>query len=230
MCNTANMTAAPYLIEISKSEGRLSPGVKSPLGFELVDLLYENVPSDVKPAATPIQVLSRITPSEELPDHFADLNGFHVVSDRMRTTIEPLLKNVAFHAATVELTKPGGRDTDIGGGPTLNGYWWLHCWNLLDLVSRDSSDVTEYPFRRGSGDMSVRFATWRKIVLNELPNDEHYFGLKGLKGGRRFFSPELWKMLQQKGVKVYAKPMLLDTSLSNERRMQIVGDFRKSSP
>lgn len=207
------MNAAPYLIELSKHDG--GPSLRSRLGFDLVDFIYEMVPPDAEPATVPIRVISRATKLFELPDHLGDANGFHVVSDRMRSLLDAVVKDTKFFSATVELTKPSGRDTDIGGGPIIEGFWWVHCWRALDIVAWNDSEIAEIPARcipsqyKGKNP-SIRFATWQELALKTPPPDEHYFGILGLKGGRRFFSPELWNTLKRSGLKVSASPMFLD--------------------
>jgi hypothetical protein len=194
------MSATPYLIELSKRDG--GPSVWSRLGFDLVDFMYEMVPPDADPGTEPIKVISRSTQMSELPDHLGDANGFHVVSDRMRSLMDAVVKDTRFHPATVELTKPGGRDTDIGGGPVVEGFWWMHCWRLLDIVAWNDSELTElgiFPSQYDGRNLTVRFATWEKLSIQSLPDDEHYFGVLGLKGGRRFLSPSSGQHSRQIG-------------------------------
>lgn len=222
------MTDELYLIELKWGYTGISPGNRTPLGFNLVDLMFEAVPADFKPPVLPIQVMCRLTDPEKLPDHLSDSHGFHLVSERMRHVMAPFLKDTVFHPAVVETTKPGGMDTDIGGGPVIEGYWWMQCCRLLDLVKWDQSEVSErrtFPAQYEKSQLSVRFVTWRKLALKALPPDEHCFGVIGLEGGRRFLSDRFWRAMLESGLKFHVQPMFLDAALPTEARHKVTAEM-----
>ncbi|ATQ44200.1 imm11 family protein [Caulobacter mirabilis] len=158
------------------------------------------------PALTAYCVLE---PDRPLPDLLQDSNGVHFVSDRLKVVVEPLMKDCEF--LPVEVTHIVHEQAVA---TIREGYWWMNCWRRIDCVDWEQSDAPAFsltdpprmnPAIKGTG-------VWKRLVLKPIDEDEHFFGLLGMFGGRRYLSATLMQTIRAAGLPITFMPQLLDQS------------------
>ncbi len=167
--------------------------------------------ADAKLAA-PLRYLSNYIESETLPD-LLENDGLLFVSERLRTALVPWLPAESeFVPAEVEYSNNKQTD-ELGGARRVGGYWWLNSWRLVDAIDWDASQLV---WRDRSGDQGrhasspVRAIGWKQLVLMpDAIEAEHFFGLAGIYGARRFLSPKLHAHLLDFGFRLHFKPEFL---------------------
>lgn len=142
---------------------------------------------------SPLRLLSNYREGEELPDVFG--NGERIiVSTRVRDSVEGWLRDYEFLPVEIEHCRTD-QYNDIGGGSLVRGYWWLNSWRRLNVIDWSCSDLVPAvlplsPSKYAQAPLKVNH--WRRLVVRpEVLRGEHFFGVKFVRGAKRYLSPEL---------------------------------------
>jgi hypothetical protein len=203
--STTHMTAPDgrgYFIKFVEAGPQMS--ALSGSGGAATELLWHVRDSVRNLVHEPMLFRVRYRTKEELSDAMFH-NDQLIVSDALRTVIEPWLKDFEFFRVRVELNASGELGQE-GGGGFVEGYWWLNSWRRLDLVDWERSDMSLYPLPLPSETYAhspVRAIKWNSLVLRcELPDDEHFFGIAHIEGEQRYLSDALWRHLSSAGLRI----------------------------
>lgn len=175
-----------------------------------IELLWQ-VRNSVRDLVTETaRLLPFIAAHEPLPDVLFH-NQLMFVSQRFREAVEPWLRDFEFIPAELELWN-GDPETDLGGGPIVDGYWWLNSWRRLDVVDWRNTEAWLFdPFREGFSypHTPVKATAFQDLALaQQIPTDEHFFGLLGVEGEHRYLSPALHAHLLNQNLRIKFEPKL----------------------
>ena len=153
----------------------------------------------------PVIISPAIKEGEPIPDALLHNHQVIIVSQRLRETIEPWLKDYEFLPAQIELWNDLTHDPH-GGGNLVSGYWWLNSWRRLDVVDWDKTEASRF------GQLRKRFSyprtpvkatAFQKLILRStIPSGEHFFGLFGVEGEHRYLSPQLHAHLVSQNLRI----------------------------
>lgn len=198
----------PYFIEFAdKTPSRFMSVLRGVAGAP-EDLLWQvrDSVSDIVPG--PVWLCPQNTSVATLPD-VLKANEVLIVSQKARGAIEPWLKDYEFIPTKLELFLPR-EGCDFGGGPVVEGYWWLNCWRRLDIVDWNKTDAPRYGPKNPKSkyvNSPLVAPTWRRLALkSSVGSDEHFFGLAGVEGERRYLSDALHAHLRGAGLRVAYEP------------------------
>ncbi|WP_454559831.1 imm11 family protein [Parapedomonas caeni] len=141
-------------------------------------------------------------------DFWGGWNRPNIVSEAFKTLLSSFVTDkIEFFPVTLHIpARPDDGSPDDGSGEHLEGYWWVHHWNRLDIydIERSVSD-----FRWSIDGQRKIFRHWQRLCLTVPSVSDHLFGITGLIG-RRFISPQLRDAIVASGlaVPVFETPLV----------------------
>jgi hypothetical protein len=194
-------TSPDYFITLREPRGNSRPAAFKTGGVD-ADLRWHIRQSVSDAVAPPVRYRSNYPSEEELPE-VLEHNHMLVVSQSVREAIEPWLKDYEFIPVEVERSLTDAVDS-VGGGEVVAGYWWLNSWRLLDLIDWDQSSLVAAVTPNDPADKysnaPLKVNHWERLHIKPgLLGGEHFYGVKYVRGARRYISPELHQhLLKQK--------------------------------
>lgn len=179
-------------------------GLSSDLGLEIANSVKGRVPDPI---------LANVYSDPVSPPDLIRIDAVHIVSEKFRVLVSPLVKNTEFLPMAVTLRSNSAReDRDSEVGILRDDYYLMNCWNRLDLFDKDNSVLRQIPAWAlvGMEHSPANISNWELLSLRSIPVDEHLFGIIGLTGGRRFLSQFIWNKIVDAGLVVGFQAKALD--------------------
>ena len=167
-----------------------------------------------EPNADRVSFLLSVPPGEPLPDYAVCGHHFPMlVSSKLKALLERFtIRCVEFGPARVELMAQEYWESSEGdreSGEFVEGFWWMHHWDRIDIIDPFASEAIwgpplppsgGHPF---TGDAQTEFLYEKNSRIRTKTEriDADFFGVKYWRL-HRFVSPRLKKAIEDEGLRV----------------------------
>jgi hypothetical protein len=137
-------------------------------------------------------------------------SGITIVSSALREIVESFdVPCIEFFPVKLELLEEGGdfEKAPTGPGEIIEGYWLMNCWNRIDVVDLEHSDLVWQ--KSFVGHRPPWFVGWKRLVL-KAPIEADLYGFAENMPRRRYVSPRLREAIRAAKLQagVHARPLL----------------------